>query len=63
MAFRSGDRVSVKGYADPKTVVQVIGDDVTVLEYDPEQNIMCRQTYKAALVQAAPKRGVIALTF
>jgi hypothetical protein len=63
LAFNSGDRVSVKGYADPKTVLHVVGDDVTVLEYDSERNILCRQTYKAAVVQPAPKRGAMALTF
>jgi hypothetical protein len=62
VAFRSGDRVSVKGYADPKTVLHVVGDDVTVLGYDSERNILCRQTYKAAVVQPAPKRGAMALT-
>ena len=59
MTFKLGDRVSVIGYADPKTVESSNGDDVTVFEYDPKKNLLCRQTYKAAMLQLAPKPRVI----
>jgi hypothetical protein len=63
MAFKLGDRVSVIGCADPKTVESTHGDDVAVLEYDPERHVLRRQTYKAALLQLAPKRRTIGLSF
>jgi hypothetical protein len=63
MAFKLGDRVSVIGCADPKTVESANGDDVAVLEYDPERNLLCRRTYKAAMLQFAPKRRAIGASF
>jgi hypothetical protein len=61
--FKSGDRVSIKGFAGPRTVMDIQGDTVGVLEYDPQQNIMRRQTYKADMLQLAPRRGAAAPAF
>jgi hypothetical protein len=63
MTFKLGDRVSVMGHADPKTVESTNGDDVTVFEYDPKRNLLCRQTYKAAALQLAPKRRAVGVSF
>jgi hypothetical protein len=57
--FKSGDRVSIKGLGIPKTVMDIHGDIVGVLEYDPQQNIMRRQTYKADMLQLAPRAGAV----
>ena len=62
MTFKLGDRVSIIGDADPKTVESTNGDDVAVLEYDPERHVLRRQTYKAALLQLAPRRRAIGVS-
>jgi hypothetical protein len=59
VTFKPGDRVSIKGFAVPKTVMDINGDSVAVLEYDPAQNIVRRQTYKADMLQLAPRPGVM----
>lgn len=61
VTFKPGDRVSIKGVAIPKTVMDINGDDVGVLEYDAAQNIMRRQTYKAHTLQLAPRPRAMGL--
>lgn len=63
MTFKPGDRVAVKGFAVPKTVMDINGDNVAVLEYDPDRKLMRRQIYKADVLQPAPRRGAIIPTF
>ena len=61
MTFKPGDRVSIKGFGIPKTVMDINGDDIAVLEYDTTQNIMRRQTYKADVLQHAPRPRAMGL--
>jgi hypothetical protein len=63
MIFKLGDRVSIIGDADPKTVESTSGDDVNVFAYDPERHVLCRQTYKAAMLRLAPRPKAAGVPF